>query len=256
MSQTGINDIHRYELKYTINEAIACEIKNYIQGICRLDEHVPEGEQGYIVNNLYFDSSDLQFYYDTKFRKLTRYKLRARFYGKSAKDFIFPEIKYRHSSIIWKKRKQIPIETWPSLFKITKKDDSPRIFEGLDSFEDMLYWHQAEPILHVRYYREPYVTDLENYGRITFDRQLRYCLASGSINLNHPDENMLYYDDPITTRSENSPVLLEIKTETRVPQWTIDLIHTFNLIQRPFSKYCYGIDNILDYPYNGRNAAT
>ncbi|MBN1558707.1 VTC domain-containing protein, partial [candidate division KSB1 bacterium] len=76
---THLFETKRYELKYTITEELAAEIRAYIENICTMDKHVPPGEQGYIVNNLYFDTPDLKFYYDTKFRKLTRYKMRARF---------------------------------------------------------------------------------------------------------------------------------------------------------------------------------
>ena len=82
----------------------------------RIDKFVPEGERGYIVNNLYFDTTDLRFYNDTKFRKPTRFKPRARYYGNKATNFIWPEIKYRNASVIWKRRYKIPIERWPELF--------------------------------------------------------------------------------------------------------------------------------------------
>ena len=99
-----LSKIRRYELKYTITEGMAADIQDYISNICCLDKHVPAGESGYTVNNVYFDTSDLKFYHDTKFRKVTRYKPRARYYGMKPSDVIWPEIKYRHCNIIWKKR--------------------------------------------------------------------------------------------------------------------------------------------------------
>jgi len=250
-----INDIRRYELKYTIDEKLASEIRDYVKNICTLDAHVPSGDRGYIVNNLYFDTSDLKFYYDTKFRKLTRYKARARYYGATATECIWPEIKYRNASVIWKRRYSIPVYQWPSLFQISENRQTPAsIKEGLDTFENIVYWHNAQPVLHVRYFREPYVTELETYGRVTFDRWLCCRPTNGSIELNYNEQDMLYYDDPVTSRGSDSPVILEIKVETLVPEWAIDLIHTFNLMQRGFSKYCYGIDRLMDYEGNGRIA--
>ncbi|MBN2011619.1 polyphosphate polymerase domain-containing protein [candidate division KSB1 bacterium] len=248
-------DVRRYELKYTITEEIAAQIKEYIRNICTLDKHVPPGKSGYIVNNLYFDTADLKFYHDTKHRKLTRYKPRARYYGEKATDFIWPEIKYRNSSIIWKKRYSVPIEEWPLLFQSKiSSSNKPLIKQRLDSFDELIYWHNAHSVLHVRYYREPYVTELEEYGRVTFDRQLCCRPTRGSIDLDYNEQDMLYYDDPVTTRDGDSPVLLEIKVETLVPEWAIDLIRTFDLLQRPFSKYCYGLDSMLNYNDNGRIA--
>ena len=250
-----LNKIRRYELKYTITEELAIKIREYIKNICTLDKHVPPGETGYIVNNLYFDTSDLKFYYDTRFRKLTRFKPRARYYGLKAKDLIWPEIKFRQASVIWKKRYCISIEQWPDLFHPRELGNhKPLIKDQLDRFEEMIYWYGAQPVLHVRYFREPYVTELEEYGRVTFDRQLCYRSPKGSIDLDYKEEDMIYYDDAITTREFESPVLLEVKVETLVPYWAIEMIRRFSLFQRPFSKYCYGIDNTLGYITEVRNS--
>lgn len=248
-----LSEIKRYELKYTITEELAGQIREHIKGICTLDEHVPPGESGYIVNNLYFDTPDLKFYYDTKFRKLTRYKPRARYYGKKATDLIWPEIKYRNASVIWKRRYCIPIENWQDVFNPEIADQRPPLIKNqLDTFDDLIFWYGAQPTLHVRYSREPYVTELEEYGRITFDRQLCCRPTNGSIELAYHEQDMLYYDDLVNSRSDDSPVILEIKVETLIPTWAIELIHKFNLKQRGFSKYCYGIDSVLGYNEDGR----
>jgi len=123
------------------------------------------------------------------------------------------------------------------------------------SAEELIYWYNAGPVLYVRYFREPYVTELEEYGRVTFDRKLCYRPARGSIELDYKEEDMIYYDDAITTLNfDQSPVLLEIKVETLVPYWASELIRKFHLMQRPFSKYCYGIDHARGYITNPRNS--
>ena len=239
-----LSKIRRYELKYTVTEETAAAIIEYVKGFCALDKHVPAGEKGYIVNNLYFDTSDLRFYYDTKFRRLTRYKPRARYYGEKISEHIWPELKFRHSSVIWKIRHKVPVNQWHTLFHPQKSDRKESLVKNrLDTFEEVIHWHNAQPILHVRYFREPYVTQIENYGRVTLDRRLSYRMACGSLDLDCRETDMIYYDDPVTTIHCESPVLLEIKVERMVPFWAIDLIKRFQLVQRPFSKYCYGIDN-------------
>ena len=39
-----LSTIRRYELKYTITESMASEIRDYISNICSLDPNVPPGE--------------------------------------------------------------------------------------------------------------------------------------------------------------------------------------------------------------------
>ncbi len=243
-----LSKIRRYELKYTIDESLASEIRDYIQNICVMDKNVCDGETGYVVNNLYFDTPDLRFYLDTKFKKPTRFKPRARYYGQYAGDLIWPEIKYRHGNVIWKKRYCVPVSEWPQLFypqlcERTEGHSKSRI----DRFDEVIHWFGAEPKLHVRYFREPFVTELESYGRVTFDRQLCYRRVESS-DLTYEEKDMIYFDDPLTTRNEHSPVILEIKVETLVPIWAIELIRTFHLNQRSFSKYCYGIDFLMGNP--------
>jgi len=249
----NLSEIRRYELKYTISEQMALEIRDYIKDICSMDKNVPKGEKGYIVNNLYFDTSDFKFYYDTKYKKTNRYKARARFYGEAATDFIWPEIKYKIASVVWKKRYYLPIEDWHSLFTLENVNpEPPMINKRLDTFDNIVYWHNAHSVLHVRYFREPYVTELEEYGRVTFDRNLCCRQTYGNVGLNYKEQDMSYYDDPITTRHFDSPVILEIKVENNVPFWAVELIRKFNLMQRGFSKYCYGIDSLFGSSDDGR----
>lgn len=248
--------VRRYELKYEVHEELAAAIRDYIQGICILDPHVLPGERTYVVNNIYFDTQDLRFYYDTKFRKPLRFKARARFYGWTAGDYIWPELKFKQDSVVWKVRQRLTLDQWYNYF-------NPQIFEdlqhevqpGINSFQNAVYWLEARPIVHVRYIREPYISLLDNYARITFDRQLCYRYPLDSIDLKYNEKDMLFYDDPVTMHSTDSQVIMEIKVETLVPAWVIQLIRVFDLKQRPFSKYCYSINNVLErHNYSPRSS--
>ena len=239
-----ISQIKRYELKYAIDEGTAKAIREHIRGICSLDRHAFPELGGYVVNNLYFETRNFRFYYDTKFRKQTRFKPRVRYYGLFPEDYAWLELKYRTGSVIWKTRRAVPIDQWPGVLEPRLSDRNKTLIKkGPHTFEEVVELFAAEPVLHVRYFREPYVTDLENYGRVTFDRRLASRLARGSPSLIPVEEDMSFYDNPVTTRHHDSPVILEIKVETLVPAWAIGIIRKFGLVQRGFSKYCYGIDN-------------
>lgn len=254
--EIDLNKVRRYELKYTINESLAAAIRDYIQSIFSLDKHADPQKRGYIVNNMYMDTPGLRFYYDTKFRKLTRFKSRIRYYGSKPDDFAMLELKHRHNTIIWKKRRKIPIESWPAVLDVVPSDRRVWKISGPpETFEQVHQVFGTIPILHVRYFREPYVSDIDPYGRVTFDRSLRCRLAHGSYDLAAPDEQMVYYDDPITTRCADSPVVLEIKTETFVPFWAVDIIRRFELMQRGYSKYCYVIDKFRENDFSPRELA-
>ena len=248
--------ITRYELKYTITEQEAAAIRHYIQDFFSLDRHAPPEDGGYTVNNLYLETPDLKFYYDVKFRKLLRCKPRVRYYGQHPEDLAWLELKYKNNNVIWKFRRPIPADEWPGVLEFSGSDGRPLYVNGMiDSFEDFVWLSGALPILHVRYFREPYVSDINDYGRVTFDRRLSYRMAGGSLSLDPEKADFLYYDDPVTASTQGSPVILEIKVETNVPQWAINLISDFNLTQRGFSKYCYVIDNNYELFSSPRRSA-
>lgn len=239
--------ISRYESKYVISETLAHEIRDYIGGICCPDKHV--GADGrYMVNNLYFDTPDLRFYYDTRLKRFTRFKPRVRFYGPCPTDLLWLELKHKVKNVTWKFRRTLPVAEWPDrLFDGFPANGNGRRPSLADSFEAVVLRFQAAPVLHVQYIREPYVSDLEEYCRITFDRCLTYRPACGSYALSTGCD-LMYWDDPITTAhaGDESPVVLEIKTETNVPLWVIALVRRFDLQRRGFSKYCNAVDHLLD----------
>jgi len=235
--------ICRYESKYLVPEATARAIRDHLAATCSPDRHAgPDGR--YIVNNLYFDTPDLRFYHDTRFKRYDRFKPRVRFYGKAPADFLWLELKHKITNVTWKTRRRIPLEQWSTLFQHREMGGSGhREVNIRSSFEDVVILFGAAPVLHVRYVREPYVSDLEQYCRITFDRRLSCRLAHGSYQLTSP-ESFVLYDDPVSTvhLDDNSPTLVEIKTETNVPGWVMELIQRFDLQQRGFSKYCNAIE--------------
>lgn len=242
-----LSGLRRYELKYTVTESQAQAIRDYIQPLFSLDRHASPQQRGYVVNNVYLDTPGLRFYYDTKFKQETRLKSRVRYYGQAPDDFVILEVKHRHNTISWKRRRQIPADEWPGVLEVSRSErTAPSYIDLPETFEEVNHLYSTAPVLHVRYFREPYVSDIDEYGRITFDRALRYRLAHGSYEIGSRDDDMIYYDDPVTARWDDSPVVLEIKTQAYVPFWAIDLIHRFSLVQRGYSKYCYAIDQCLE----------
>lgn len=241
-----LRQVQRYELKYLVAEETAQRVRDHILHFCSLDKYADPVTRTYMVNNLYFDTPGLQFYHDTRFRKPTRFKPRARYYGEYP-DFIYPELKYRTNSIIWKTRTRVAASEWTGLFYPDVSDCGEAVIKSrIDTFQEAIDLYHAEPVLQVRYEREPYVTDLENYGRVTFDRKISSRPANGSLELDLAAD-YIFYDDAQTIRGSDSMVVLEIKVETNVPAWVIDVVSRFNLMQTGFSKYCNGIECHMGY---------
>jgi hypothetical protein len=249
--EVDLSGLRRYELKYTIPESLARQIRDYIQPFCSLDPNASAAERGYTVNNIYLDTPGLRFYHDVQAKQETRLKPRVRYYGPAPDDHVILEVKHRHNTISWKRRRQIPADQWPGVLEIAPSQQETSSYTTMpETFAEVNHLYSTTPVLHVRYFREPYVSDIDPYGRVTFDRALRFRLAHGSYELAIRDEDMSYYDDPVNTRSDDSPVVLEIKTQAFVPSWAVDLIRHFSLMQRGYSKYCYAIDRCLEDGYS------
>ena len=241
--------ISRYESKYLVPSSLVPHLKDYISAFCSPDRHAgPDGR--YTVNNLYFETPGLRFYNDTRLKRFTRFKPRCRFYGDGSDGFLWLELKHKVANVTWKIRRRIPVAGWDTLFlaNFETADHRARRTKVVESFEDAVIMFDAAPYLFVRYNREPFVSDVSQYGRITFDRQLTYCMAHGSAKLLH-GRPYTYYDDVVTAvhADSESPVLVEIKTETNVPQWIVNMVQKFDLNRRGFSKYCQAVDHHLSF---------
>lgn len=242
MSQVSFKEsVSRYEAKFLIPEVMVDPIREHIQAMCSPDPYTgPDGL--YMVNNLYFDTLDLRFYHDTRFKQYVRFKPRIRFYGMELGEFVWLEVKHKLRNVTWKVRRRTDSAILPRCF-----DTLPFPTDGrdniTDSFEDIVLRYNAKPILQVRYVREAWVSDIDTYGRITFDHALTSKTLYGADSL-IADDTFLPFDDAISTgfRGDESPVVLEIKTNVDVPLWVVGMIRMFGLKRVGFSKYCNGLE--------------
>ncbi len=237
--------IRRYENKYLIPESLCDEIRDYISFFCIPDPNAESGNGSYYVHSLYFDTPELGFFWDNRNRLLVRTKPRVRYFGLKPADFVVLEVKRRVKNIVLKKREVIPVDSWPGVLDSYRPDnrmrnmgDGPFAERYVESFLEVVNAYGAVPVVHVRYLREAYVSEIDDYVRITFDRQLSGCLAHGSYDLVVNDDDFVWVDDPATSNFFESPVIMEIKCEPIFPRWIVDLVQKFRLYKQGFSKYC------------------
>ncbi|MBZ0120696.1 MAG: VTC domain-containing protein, partial [Sandaracinaceae bacterium] len=111
---------------------------------------------------------------------------------------------------------------------------------NLDSFAHLLAQSGAEPKVLVRYDREAYVSEVDEYARVTFDR--RICAAPATDWELSWDRGGWHYVDGARRNLPLSITILELKCETRMPVWMMELVRDFDLRRRGFSKYSSGVD--------------
>ena len=111
-------------------------------------------------------------------------------------------------------------------------------------FYRMMWTYNAEPKVITQYWRKAFVSNVNDYARVTFDIKLR-CQAEKGFNLKPDQAQMVSYDHPESFRYTGGNVILELKCYTAaVPLWMIDLIQTFDLSRSSFSKYRFGMTDL------------
>lgn len=241
----------RLELKYLITEDQAERIRDAVQPFCRPDRYngtAPSG--GYVIENLYLDTTSLEFYRAWKRGDNDRIKLRIRTYGPSGPAFL--EVKRKTSSFIHKVRVGVAREEVESAVLgvgSPLEAGDLRRHEILQQFAHFAARTGAAPTLCVRYEREAFASEVDRYARVTFDRRIRVQPTSRWLLNGDPSESWLAVDEAWLLDGLQSPLVLELKCERQMPLWMSRIITDFQLELRGFSKYGQGIEAMLQQQY-------
>lgn len=227
--------IERYELKYRLTPEVAHRVRQAIQPYVRPDSASARGP--YLISSLYLDTPRFDFYTQTRNETPRRFKLRIRRYTTGP---YFIECKRRIKDVISKIRVAVPADAFPAVIlspsglDIARTDRDRR---NLEEFIRRMRTWGAEPTCVVRYSREAFVSEVDDYGRVTFDWQLCGRPAEGwHVPMHEPGWTPV--DGGIRFGMPFSGVVLELKCTTAVPLWMSDLVRRFGLMRTGFSKFC------------------
>lgn len=232
----AIRKFNRFELKYLLPLDVAETLKHEFRKYMSTDSHGKEGK--YELSSLYYDSEDYRFYWEKlegiKFRR----KLRIRTYRdeKQLKDnsIVFLEIKQRVDRVTQKRR--APMKYKDALLFcnhgiVPKHEERDRPL--IEEVETMLNLYQLKPSVITTYDRHAFVGYDHDLGlRITFDSDVKYALRDLNLANNNPDGFII----------PPNFIIMEIKTNERIPYWITEMVsaHNFRLIR--ISKYCQGLE--------------
>ncbi|MBX3040885.1 MAG: polyphosphate polymerase domain-containing protein [Bdellovibrionaceae bacterium] len=240
--------LERYELKYLIPFHLVAPISAYVEKYCELDYYSQISHDGfYTINSLYFETPNYYFM-RAKENQTSRFSLRVRSYGETPKAPYYFETKEKIGDFSKKRRGRVPFENWSDLFlnPSAVKDFDPQTDVNLAHFLRLASEYGAAPMILTQYRRKAYLSTIDDYARVTFDRSPRY-RPETQYNVIPTEESMLNYDHPETFGRPGVNVILELKCERKVPVWLVDLIQRFELVREGFSKFegsmieCYSI---------------
>jgi hypothetical protein len=253
VAMTTPSTLQRREFKYLVSEIQAEQIRRYIDGICTVDPYAAHTGGRYLIDTLYLDTPWQGIYHATIENAPDRYKLRIRNYPSLGGGPVFFEVKRRINETIIKTRAHHRGD-WSRLLL----DASPEVLasidpkqrKGIDNF--ICYFHRGPMLAQalVRYEREPYFSTIDDYARVTFDRNVSYQRAT-ELTIVPEADHWTLMDDASSQRGlglRESSVLLELKFTNLVPGWMRNMVHTLGLQRLSFCKYTRAVDSMRIRP--------
>lgn len=244
----SLDVIERYEFKYLIPERLVPAIRAAALTTSRIDQYA--GDDGtYRIRSLYFDTSRFDLFWANDREQADRFKVRVRSYPGKASP-VFLEVKRRVHDVIIKTRGMVAASEWQEVLRggaAARARVLPGARAAVDRFLSVLYRHHLRPAMVVEYEREAYVSDIDAYARLTFDRKI---VAQPRETVDAEAEPRLWrsIDNPVRTSTLEPVCVLELKFERRPPAWMAALVRRLELERRSFSKYCYGVAAQMTLP--------
>jgi hypothetical protein len=237
---TPIDIPDRYEFKYLIPEWQVDEIRRAIEPFCVLDPNsarIPTHE--YPIQSLYLDTINRDLYRVSRERRGRRWKARVRHYDGS--DTVFLEVKNKDRDMVKKTRAKILVDGWVERVQgplHAEASPAERLF-----CQRLLRFHLA-PTVMVRYLREAWLSTVDSYARVTFDRRI-VCQPWTDWSLDADPRNWIALDGARSMLGVPRGVVLELKCLSAVPRWLVNVISNADLQKTRYSKYCKGIERLF-----------
>lgn len=218
--------VKRNELKYYISQGDYLKLSHILKNMLQSDKN-NQGQNGYFIRSVYFDSIFDSAFYEKLDGVKTRKKYRLRIYSFNDQKVKF-EIKNKINNYIMKETAIISrtdaIKMLNKNFEVMLKYNNPTLNKAYIHFKKM----QFRPVVMIDYIREAYTWPINNI-RITFDKKL----SKNSQNLNIFDKSSLNQGV-----IEEGKVILEVKYDNYLPGWIKKLFETVSFTNNAISKYC------------------
>ena len=231
-----LHAFNRYEIKYLVPVDELPDLRD--EFAARMDSDVHGGTSGYGVWSVYYDTTDLRFYWEKIEGLRFRRKLRVRHYGDRSQitddTTVFVEIKQRVNRVTQKRRVALPYRLARELCDsrvMVDHDPGERAF--LEEVLELISGLELRPVAMTGYHRDAFLGRDADVGlRVTVDYRIRG--RDREFDLGAEAENRLIVPAKLA--------VLEVKANERIPYWLTDLTARNNLSVVRMSKYCQSVE--------------
>ncbi|QDK38690.1 polyphosphate polymerase domain-containing protein [Bdellovibrio sp. NC01] len=241
--------LERYELKYLIPLSMVEPISKFVEAYCEMDYYSQiSGDNYYTINSLYLDSPTHYLFRAKESANAFSFNMRVRSYGVSPVPPYYYEIKYKIRDFVKKKRAKV-MNDWAQILQhsIIPEDAPAESIKNMEDFVFMSHTYNVQPTILTQYRRKAYLSVVDDYARVTFDRDLRY-QETNDWTITPDERYMCHYDIPEWFEEPGQNVVLELKCEKKIPVWMVDLIRRFDLNHASFSKYGNSMTTLYTKP--------
>ena len=213
---------YRNEIKFTITKNCAKILQDRLIKIMNIDIN---GQNGYLIRSLYFDTPNQDAYYEKIDGAPYRQKYRIRIYNKD-ESFIRLEKKMKHNNMTAKEQVKISKETCMKIL-----DNSLSIYdvdnELLKEFLSLIKINNLMPSVIVDYERLALTYPISDV-RITFDSNIK----SGKYNY-----DLFDYQNNTYKVIDDDLLILEVKYNEILPEPIKLILSTIPMNRQAFSKF-------------------
>ena len=230
--------LYRYELKYFVAASQRDKFLELTNFALIPDTHGADGL--YRVTSQYYDTPDLEAYWEKIDGVNKRQKYRLRFYGPELQTPFF-EIKHRHNRVISKERVPLQLEGAQALLEkrigldkigdcaLLETEENAELVERLGFLGGHLDL-QAKAL--ISYQRWAYIGADDPGIRVTFDHN---CMAYSAEEYLRTDSNQGDFLE------QGNPIVLELKFNEVAPVWLVETARAIEARPVRFSKYAKGL---------------
>ncbi|MEK2646686.1 polyphosphate polymerase domain-containing protein [Bdellovibrio sp. BCCA] len=243
-------NLERYELKYLISPELIDPISRFVESYCSMDYYsVIQSDHFYTINSLYLDSPSLYLLRYKESAGAFSFNVRIRSYGEGTEPPYFFEVKYKLREFVRKKRAKVLLKDWRNILEneCLPNGMDPYSLTNLEDFLHLKMTYNLGPVILTQYRRKAYLSEVDDYARVTFDRDLRYQEMTDWCVSPH-EKSLCHYDHPDSFEEPGKNVVLELKCEKKIPLWMVELIRRFELVGGSFSKFGNSMATYLGTP--------
>lgn len=216
--------VSRVELKYPIDFAQYSILSQTLSNVLLEDKH--NGDIGYIVRSLYFDSYADTDFYDKLSGVENRKKIRLRTYSRDSST-VKLEIKRKYSDNQEKRTVVISREDAQALINCDYEVLTKYGSDTASMIYNIMKINHVRPVVLIEYRRKAFIHPMNNI-RITLDTDI----CSNETNFDFFAKELI-----LVPAEDYYKAILEVKYNNFIFKWLTDLIEPYSLNRESYSKY-------------------